>query len=43
MLKMKVGFEYAMALVGSLIKKEMECTSGAGNAFVVFFLDCCFQ
>lgn len=52
MLTMERGFEYDIALAGSLIPKKVESTSAAGNNFVVVgfffvfvvFLDyCCFR
>lgn len=35
MLKVETEFEYGTSLVGSLVSKKLECTSGGGIAFVV--------
>ena len=37
MLKVETEFEYGTSLVGSLVLKKLECTSGGGNTFVVVF------
>lgn len=34
---METGFDYDIALAGSLIPKKLGSTSGAGNAFTVVF------